>query len=100
MDAAAMGNGGVRRETGNSGFAPPSAEEADNGAVSAAGPGSPAVAGPPLTGVAAQCANLLKMATDLKLAVDETNQDVLSVSVVRDAGQIEDMAKKMREQQH
>ncbi len=55
--------------------------------------------GPPLTGVAAQCADLLKLATDLKTEVDKTTKDELSVSVVRDAGQIEELAKKMREGQ-
>jgi len=83
----------------NSGNTPPQTEEAQIGAVSG-GLGSPAAPAPPLKGVAAQCANLLKMATDLKSEVDKTTKDVLSLSVVREAGQIEETAKKMRQQQH
>lgn len=45
---------------------------------------------------ARECANLLKMATDLKAAVDKTNQDTLSVTVVRKANQIEEFARKVR----
>jgi hypothetical protein len=54
--------------------------------------------GPPLKGVALQCANLLKLATNLKTAVSQTTKDELSVPVVRDAGEIADMAHKMRDQ--
>ena len=78
---------------------PPSTEEAHNGSVPG-GLGSPAAPAPPLNGVAAQCANLLKMATDLKTEVDKTTKDVLSMAVVRDASQIEEAAKKMRQEQH
>ena len=46
--------------------------------------------------VAAQCANLLKMATDLKTEVDKTTKDELSVAVVRKAGEIEQFARKVR----
>ncbi len=46
--------------------------------------------------VARECANLLKMATDLKLAVDKTNQDTLSVTVVRKADAIEQLARKVK----
>lgn len=53
-------------------------------------------AGPPLTGVAAQCADLLKMATTLKTEVAKTTKDQLSVAVIRKAGQIEKLAHKMR----
>src|SRR6185437_1357152 len=49
----------------NNADTPPPTEEAHNGSLSG-GLGSPAVPAPPLSGVAAQCANLLKMATDLK----------------------------------
>lgn len=55
--------------------------------------------GPPLKGVALQCANLLKLATNLKTAVSKTTKDELSIPVVRDAGQIQDIAHKMRDQQ-
>ena len=51
----------------------------------------------PLTGVAAQCADLLDLAKALKTEVDKTTKDVLSIAVVRDSGQIEQMAHKMRE---
>jgi hypothetical protein len=54
-------------------------------------------AGPPLTGVAAQCADLLKMATTLKTEVAKTTKDQLSVVVIRKADQIEKLAHKMRE---
>jgi hypothetical protein len=47
-------------------------------------------------GVTGECADLLKMATDLKAAVDKTNQDTLSVTVVRKADEIEQLAKKVR----
>jgi hypothetical protein len=43
-------------------------------------------------------ANLLAMAYALKTEVDKTNQDQLSISVVRKAGQIEQMARKMRDE--
>jgi len=43
-----------------------------------------------------ECADLLKMATSLKQAVDKTNQDMLSVTVVRKADQIEQFARKVR----
>ena len=47
--------------------------------------------------VATECAGLLKLAASLKAEVDKTTKDELSISVVRDAGQIEQMARKMRE---
>lgn len=46
--------------------------------------------------VAVQSANLLKMAYSLKLEVDKTSKDMLSVSVVRRAAEIEQAAHKMR----
>jgi hypothetical protein len=46
--------------------------------------------------VANEAANLLKMATDLKAAVDKTTKDTLSVGVVRKAGEIEQLAHKVR----
>lgn len=95
LDAATMGNSDLTPTRTNN---PAPAEEATNAGVRALP--AAAVPGPPLKGVAAQCANLLKMATDLKAEVDRTTQDVLSVAVIRDAGQIEQMAKKMRQAQH
>jgi type VI protein secretion system component VasF len=46
--------------------------------------------------IANECANLLKMATDLKTEVDKTTKDTLSVTVVRKAGEIEQLAHKVR----
>ncbi len=46
--------------------------------------------------VAEQCADLLKLATDLKAQVDKARKDELSVSVVRKATEIEQMAHKVR----
>ncbi len=46
--------------------------------------------------VAKQCADLLKMATELKSAVDKSSADTLSVTVVRKAGEIEQLAHKVR----
>lgn len=98
--AAEMGNSAVAQVKANGAITPAPTEEATNG-TPAAGPVSPAASAPaPLIGVAAQCASLLKMATDLKAEVAKTTKDVLSVAVIRDAGQIEETAKKMREQQH
>jgi hypothetical protein len=57
---------------------------------------SPAAADPNQPQTARECANLLKMATDLKAAVDRTTQDTLSVTVVRKANQIEEFARKVR----
>ena len=39
---------------------------------------------------------MLKMATDLKTEVDKTSKDTLSVPVVRKAGEIEQLAHKVR----
>lgn len=46
--------------------------------------------------VAKQCAELLKLATDLKAAVDQSSASTLSVTVVRKAGEIEKLAHKVR----
>jgi hypothetical protein len=46
--------------------------------------------------VAVQSANLLKLAYNLKTEVDKTTKDTLSVTVVRQATEIEQMARKMR----
>jgi type VI protein secretion system component VasF len=45
---------------------------------------------------ARECADLLKMATDLKAAVDKSSKDTLSVTVVRKADEIEQYAHKVR----
>jgi len=44
-----------------------------------------------------ECADLLKLASDLKGAVDKTTKDELSLSVVRKAGEIEQVAHKLRD---
>jgi hypothetical protein len=46
--------------------------------------------------IAQQCASLLRMARDLKAEVDKSTKDELSVSVVRKASEIEQMARKVR----
>ena len=46
--------------------------------------------------VTKQCAELLKLATDLKAAVDKTSASTLSVTVVRKAGEIEQLAHQVR----
>jgi hypothetical protein len=45
-----------------------------------------------------ECADLLKMATSLKTQVDKTTKDQLSVAVVRQAGQIEKLARAMKDE--
>ena len=58
-------------------------------------PGAPA-AQTDETEVARQCADILKMATELKAEVDKSRKDQLSVPVVRKAGEIEQLAHKVR----
>ena len=48
--------------------------------------------------IADDCANLFKLANSLKAEVDKTTKDELSVTVVRKAGEIEQLAHKMRGQ--
>lgn len=111
MDAAAMGNSALApAKTDDSAAAAPAEIAAASGAPPVAANAAPAaiapdvaadiVAGPLPKDVGLQCTNLLKLATLLKADVAKTTKDVLSISVVRDAGQIEEMAKKMREAQH
>lgn len=57
----------------------------------------PAIPEPdPNNPVAVQTTNLLKLAYSLKSEVDKTTKDTLSVTVVRKAAEIEQMARKMR----
>lgn len=44
-----------------------------------------------------ECASLLAMADSLKMEVDKTTKDELSVAVVRKAGEIEQLARKVRD---
>ena len=46
--------------------------------------------------ITSECADLLKMALDLKAEVDKTTKDTLSVTVVRKASEIEQLARKVR----
>jgi hypothetical protein len=46
--------------------------------------------------IAKESAELLKMATALKIEIDKTNQDTLSLMVVRKANEIEQLAHKAR----
>lgn len=107
-NAAAMGNSGLAPENANDAIPAAGSGETEVAANSPP-PVVPAaeveavekIAASPLPkDVATQCANLLKMATLLKAEVAKTNKDTLSIAVVRDAGHIEDMAKKMRAAQH
>jgi hypothetical protein len=45
-----------------------------------------------------ECADLLKMANDLKTQVDKTTKDMLSISVIRKANEIEQMAHRVRDE--
>jgi hypothetical protein len=44
------------------------------------------------------CAKLLELATGLKSEVDKSTKDTLSVTVIRKAGEIEQLARKMRDE--
>ena len=48
-------------------------------------------------GMAAENAALLKLATELKAAVDKSSKDTLSLAVIRKAGEIEHMARGMKD---
>lgn len=97
-DAAAQSNGALAPAAVTT-ASPKTAEEAVNGAIppDIAALAAKLASGPPLKGVALQCSDLLKLATSLKTEVAKSNKDQLSIPVVRDAGQIEQMARKMRE---
>jgi hypothetical protein len=47
--------------------------------------------------IAEESALLLKLATDLKVEVDKTNKDTLSLSVIRKADEIEKLAHSVKE---
>jgi len=53
----------------------------------------------PDTEIARDFANLLKLANDLKAAVDKSTKDTLSIPVVRKAGEIEKLARQLKEQE-
>jgi hypothetical protein len=75
--------------------APPTAANPAAAAKADSAP-APAAGDPQKQEVADEAANLLKMATVLKNEVDKTTKDTLSVSVVRKAGEIEQLAHKVR----
>jgi cytoskeletal protein RodZ len=94
-DAAASGPSGAV-------VAPAGAEAAPNSnAASVAVEASKPDAAPifpidPKNPVAVDSANLMKLANTLKSEVDKTTKDTLSVTVVREASEIEQLAHKMR----
>jgi hypothetical protein len=47
--------------------------------------------------IADECARLLALATDLKTEVDKTNKDTLSLTVIRKAGEIQQLAHSVKE---
>lgn len=105
MSASEMGNSVLAPESTNAATPGGETEVAANAPPPAIAPEAveavEKIASSPLPkDVATQCANLLKMATLLKAEVAKTDKDTLSIAVVRDAGHIEDMAKKMRAAQH
>ncbi len=69
---------------------------ASAGDVPGQGEAGTAAGGGQKQGVAKECADLLQMATALKSEVDKSTKDMLSVSVVRKADQIEQLAHKVR----
>jgi hypothetical protein len=75
---------------------PPAADENKQQATTDEPPAESAAGDPQKQGVSQECADLLKMATALKKEVDKTTADTLSVTVVREAGQIEQLAHKVR----
>jgi hypothetical protein len=48
--------------------------------------------------IGGDCASLLKLANGLKAEVDKTTKDTLSVTVIRKAGEIEQLARKMKDE--
>lgn len=105
VDAPAVVNGEPGARPGSNSLTGDAAKS-DAGApgdVNPAVAGPPAVPAGPLTpeekrkqDVAIACADLLKMATDLKAEVDKSSKDELSIGVIRKAGQIEQYAHKVR----
>ena len=68
-------------------------------AAAAAGPsGSAAPIADPDQQIETECAELFKMAVGLKAEVDKTTKDMLSVAVMRKAGDIEQLARKVRDE--
>ncbi len=76
--------------------APASSSSPSSAAQSAPQKAGAAAPDPSTTDAAKQCAQLLALATDLKSAVDKTSAGTLSVTVVRKAGEIEQLAHRVR----
>jgi hypothetical protein len=81
---------GAKAAAPASGTAPSSAAQSAPQKAGAAAPD------PSTTDAAKQCAQLLALATDLKAAVDKTSAGTLSVTVVRKASEIEQLAHKVK----
>ncbi|MGB8030988.1 MAG: hypothetical protein WCF30_15150 [Terracidiphilus sp.] len=79
---------GAKAAAPTTGTAPAAQSASQQAGATANGSGTPEVA--------RQCAELLKLATDLKTAVDQSSASTLSVTVVRKAGEIEQLAHKVR----
>ncbi|MGC1462718.1 MAG: hypothetical protein WA802_10985 [Terracidiphilus sp.] len=69
---------------------------AANAQTPAAKQAASAITDPRQKQIADDTADLLKLANALKAEMDKTNEDTLSVAVVRQAGEIEKLAHKMR----
>src|ERR1700683_3151989 len=76
--------------------APPHSANPATPQNSAASAPSVATSDPQKQEIADEAADLLKLATTLKTEVDKSNKDTLSVTVVRKAGEIEQLAHKAR----
>jgi hypothetical protein len=76
--------------------APPSSNAASAAAAPPKPEAAPLLPVDPKNPVAVDTANLMKLANTLKADVDKTTKDTLSVTVVREAGEIEQLAHKMR----
>jgi hypothetical protein len=75
----------------------PSGQAQSNPADLQAGKQNPGAGNAERMKIADESAGLLKLATDLKTEVDKTTKDTLSLTVIRKAGEIERMARAMRE---
>ena len=85
---------GEKADSGAS--APPSSNAATATAAPPKPEAAPLLPVDPKNPVAVDTANLMKLANTLKADVDKTTKDTLSVTVVREAGEIEQLARKMR----
>ncbi|MGO8759164.1 MAG: hypothetical protein ACLQG3_13660 [Terracidiphilus sp.] len=98
--AAGAGRIGGHAQASPAALAPDSAAAKTVQASTAAQPNPPQAGNPAANArrqqLAGECADLLKLATDLKTAVDQSTADQLSVTVVRKAGEIEQLARKVK----